>query len=154
MTKRTTTPNLCLKSRLDMASAKRVHAQNPVFRRRGDDHLQLVIDENLSLCQMTMGVKIEDAKNASVKAHGRVDVLEDRVMRLDDPEVGKVTKLWDDREYVQKAVRRILVYMFFSVALAGGAGYYLRPDPVLDKMALKQAIKDAVVELKKSGDVP
>lgn len=75
-------------------------------------------------------------------------------MRLDDPEVGKVTKLWDDREYVQKAVRRILVYMFFSVALAGGAGYYLRPDPVLDKMALKQAIKDAVVELKKSGDVP
>jgi hypothetical protein len=122
---------------------------------KNDDHTQCLIDANLAACQTSMRVPINEAHQTAKRAHERVDEIKDRLFSLDNPEVGKVTQLWEDREYVQNAVRRALVYMFLTVLASGAAGYYLRPTPTpLDKSVLKQVIKEAVADLKKSGEMP
>jgi len=83
-----------------------------------DEHVQIIINRNLRLCQTTMMAEINRASNKAEKAHERIDGIVDRLNVLDHPEMGKVTAMWEDRKYVRTSVRNTLVAMVIFLFLS------------------------------------
>jgi hypothetical protein len=124
--------------------------------RKGDEHTQLQINDNLTLCQATMTPKIDDAKNTAVKCHDRLDChikddhkeVNDRLSTMDAKEIGKVTILWNDRNKVIVAFGALLVAIITNVAVA-----WFKNSRPISKQDLQDAVKSAIVEISKGGAI-
>lgn len=120
-----------------MAPIKRVAATY----RKPDEHFQLLINDNLMLCQKTMIVPINEARQTANRAHDRIDCHEKRMNRLDDEKVGQVTILWAERNKVIGVALILLALIIVNLFVSGNGK--------LDKSALKTAIKESLAEISK-----
>ena len=111
-------------------------------RQTNDEHTLFLISGHQETCKTEMLPIIGKVQNTAEKAHGRVDDVETRLARLDDEKVGMVTTLWNERNKVI-AVGGILllaILVNITIGIMGGSK--------MDKTMLKDAVKDALTELK------
>jgi hypothetical protein len=113
-----------------------------VPKRLADDHIKLMIGEHIKFCQTTMLPVIQKVDQKVEKAHLRIDCVETRQTRLDDPEVGKVSIMWkrENRVILVGVVLALLILANLWVGSSNGGK--------LDKVALKAAVKEALTEIK------
>ena len=90
----------------------------PVIDKGKDEHTQLLIGKNMRACQQTMKPIIEKAQTTAEVAHRRVDEINERLLRLDDKETGKVTTLWEDREAVKKYIRNGIIAIIGAMVIS------------------------------------
>ena len=113
------------------------------FYNKEDEHTVLLIKNGQRFCQQTMIPIIQKAQTTAEKSHERIDVMEDRMSRLDDKEMGKVTILWHERNRIIAIggvlLLAILINIFSGIITSGK----------VDKNILREAVKGALEDIKK-----
>ena len=115
-----------------------------------DDHVLLLIAGHQQSCKAEILPVIGRAQQTAERSHERLDEhlkeehkeVNDRLFRMDDTEVGKVTILWSERNKII-AVGGILllgIVINIMVGVLGGAK--------IDKNTLKEAVKEALTQVK------
>jgi hypothetical protein len=128
---------------MSVRNRKVPYIETPItYNKDKDEHVQTLINKNLELCQGSEDVKIENIERIAKRAHERADCHETRLNRLDDPEVGKVTTLWNERNNVIKVGAVLLLAIVVNIVI-GAMG-----NGKIDKTVLKEAVKSALEELK------
>ena len=117
-----------------------------VTTKKSDEHFQLIVNDNLALCQRTMMVPINKAQNTADKAHERLDCMNTRLTQLDDPKVGMVQTIWNERNHIKNLLYGIGVMVLISMT----ANFVMQGNSKLKitKEDLKEAVKAALVEMK------
>lgn len=114
---------------------------SPLNYKKTDEHFQLLIGDNLALCQATQKPIIDKAQQTANRAHERIDCHETRLNRLDDEKIGQVTILWAERNKVIGIALILLALIIVNLFISGNGKF--------DKSALKAAIKESLAEISK-----
>ncbi len=122
-----------------------------VYNKQQDEHVQLLISQNLRLCQTSMTPLINKAQITAEKAHVRVDEMEDRIFIMDNPETGKVTVMWEDRKAIANYIRNALIAMVGTSLLAISifmVGFYKKEVSEPTKEMIKTMVELTLTEFK------
>lgn len=139
-----------------MTAMNRDDAENYLTRKPEDEHLHVVIDQRMRLCQKTMAPDIEKAQRTAEAAHRRQDdhCKEDhdgergcntRLSRLDDSETGKVTIMWKERSKI------IALGSFLLLAIIANLVVSLSKREPIDQAAMERAVVAAIQNIYKTG---
>jgi hypothetical protein len=104
---------------------------------KSDEHIVVVAKNVVANCQNTMQPVID-------RAHARIDTTEERLTIMDNPEVGKVTVLWRERNKVIAIGGILLLFIILNLVV----GIMNNGGSKIDKTILREAIKDAIQEIK------
>lgn len=115
-----------------------------------DDHVLLLISGHQEACKLEMLPVIGEARRTAERSHERLDAhlkddhkeVNDRLFRMDDTEVGKVTILWSERNKIIAVGGVLLVAIIINIVIG------LMGDGKIDKNTLKEAVKAALTEMK------
>lgn len=131
--------------------------ESPISYNPEDEHVQILINKNLRLCQGTMRVEIKDADKKAQRVHERADCLEERLVALDHEKVGMVTIMWNERQKISDQVRNFFIGTLLLVLTAMTVQYLgtrntARPDlEQVMRMVAKDAAKEALKEVVKNS---
>jgi hypothetical protein len=107
-----------------------------------DEHVQLMIQKTVKLCQDSEKILINELNKKADRAHGRVDDLEDRMLRMDDPKVGMVTKLVENSDAVSKYIRNGIIAILLAMIASFLAQQYSSANNL--KQIVKETIKESM----------
>ena len=127
----------------------KAEAKKLVIYNKKDEHVQMMIGQNLSLCQGSMMGVIDDVKRTAEKAHERIDKTNERVLILDNSETGKVTTMWKESQQLKKDIRNALFAIFATILVSQITNYFINNGRGISKQELADSIKTAIIEATK-----